>query len=227
MKDFVIVGAGDFADFIVDIIENDMNRNIAAYVIDKKYITEVEYKGKPVYAFEDVGNLFDKKKYTFAIGFLGGKMYEQRWEKFVKLKDMGYELENVIHSSASISKNSIIGEGNILFQYTILSNNSSMGDCNVLCSRANISHDVKVGNANYFAPAATTTGYCEVGNNCFVGVNSALNNKVKIANYTFIGGGLFITNDTNEYDVYVPQKSTPLPRIKSTDFQLFALRRSS
>ncbi|MBQ9609851.1 MAG: hypothetical protein IJV15_10475 [Lachnospiraceae bacterium] len=225
MKDIVMIGTGDFADLISDTIENNMQRNIAAYVIDSKFKTIDTYNDKPVYEFENIEKIFGKDNYSFVIGFIGSKMYTQRYEKYKQLKDMGYELENIIHSTASISKTSCMGDGNIILQYAIIANRGCIGSCNVICPKAYINHDVTVGNANYIAPGFSTTGYSAIGNYCFCGVNSAINNKIKVADYTFIGGGLFISKDTNEYDVYVPPKREPLKRLKSTSFQMFSSRR--
>lgn len=226
MKDIVVVGTGDFSDLVADTIENDNHRNIAAYVVDAKYLKEPTYRDKPVYAYEKVEEIFDKDKYSFVIGFTGKKMYTQRLQKYNELRAMGYELENIIHSTASISKTSTMGDGNIILQFAIIANRGQIGCCNVICPKAYINHDVVMGNANYLAPGFSTTGYSQIGNNCFCGVHSAISNKVKVADFTFIGGGLFITNDTKEYDVYVPPRREPLKRIKSTSFEIFNSRRT-
>lgn len=227
MKDIVVVGTGDFSDLVADTIENDNHRNIAAYVVDAQYLHEPTYRDKPVYAFEDVEKIFDKDKYSFVIGFTGKKMYTQRLEKYNKLKEMGYELENIIHSTASISKTSTMGDGNIILQFAIVANRGQVGNCNVICPKAYVNHDVIIGNANYLAPGFSTTGFSQIGSHCFCGVHSAISNKVKVADFTFIGGGLFISNDTKEYDVYVPPRREALKRIKSTSFQIFSSRRTN
>lgn len=225
-KNIVIVGMGDFSDLIADTIENDLQRDIHAYVVDKKYMKTDLYQGKPVYPFEEIETIFDRDKISFVIGFVGGKMFSQRFDKYKAIKEKGFELENIIHSSASISKNATMGDGNIILQYAIVANRANIGNCNVVCPKGYINHDVTIGNANYIAPGFSTTGYSAIGNYCFCGVNSALNNKVKVADYTFIGGGLFISHDTNEYEVYVPERLEPLKRLKSTSFQMFTSRRN-
>lgn len=226
MKAVVIVGTGDFADLVADTIINDMNRSVAGYLVDSKYMQDNSYKGLPVRPFEEVEKYFPSEKCAMVIGFVGGKMYSQRYEKYEILKSKGYEMLNVVHSSAQISKDSIIGDGNIFLQHTIVAMGTEIGNCNVFTPKSYVCHHVKVGNANYFAPGVSTTGYCEIGNYCFLGVNSAINNKVKVADYTFVGGGKFITDNTHEYDVFVPEKSVPLKRIRSIDFQMFTSRRN-
>ena len=225
MKDFIMIGTGDFSDLIADTIVNDMGRTIAGYVVDRKYLKEDTYRGIPVAAFEEVTEHFPPERYTPVIAFVGSRMYEQRYEKFTQMKSLGYTFENVIHSTASISKESQMGEGNIFLQYSIAAHNSRIGDCNVICPKAYLNHDVKLGNANYLGPGVSTTGYVEIGSNCFLGVNSSYNNKIKVADYTFVGGGIFISHDTQPYEVYAPERSQPIKRIKSIQFQVFTSRR--
>ncbi len=224
-KEFIIVGTGDFADLIADTILNDMHRQIAAYVVDRKYMKETKYNGVPVVAYEEISEKLSVENHSVVIGFIGDKMYRQRYEKYLELKEMGYAMENVIHSTASISLSSELGDGNILLQYAVVAAGASIGNCNVITPRAYVCHHVHMGNANYFAPGVSTSGYVEIGNNCFLGINSSVNNKVKLADYTFVGGGMFITNNTNEYDVYLPQKSMPMKRLRSIDFRIFTSRR--
>ena len=86
MKDFIMVGTGDFSDLIADTIVNDMGRRIAGYVVDRKYLKEDTYRGIPVAAYEEVTERFSPEHYTPVIAFVGGRMYEQRYEKFVQMK---------------------------------------------------------------------------------------------------------------------------------------------
>lgn len=227
MKDFVIIGAGDFADMIWDVISNDMHRNVAGYAVDANYLKEDTCRGLPVAAFEEISEKFPPDRYAAAIGLIGSRMYEQRYEKYLQLKRMGYELENVIHSTASISQTATLGDGNIFLQFTVVGTGSRVGNCNILSPKSYVSHNVQVGDANFFAPSASTTGYVEIGNHCFLGVNSAVNNKAKVADYTFAGGGVFLSGDTKEYEIYLPERSVPMKRIRSIDFQMFTSRRES
>ena len=158
MKSVVIVGTGDFADLVYDTIVNDMNLSVVGYLVDSKYIQENSYRGLPVRPFEEVEKYFSSEEYAMVIGFVGGKMYSQRYEKYKILKSKGYEMLNVVHSSAQISKDSIIGDGNIFLQYTIVAMGTKIGNCNVFTPKSYVCHHVKVGNANYFAPGVSTKG---------------------------------------------------------------------
>lgn len=208
-KQFVIVGAGDFADLVADLIVSEMHRQLAGYAVDQKYLKQDVYHGLPVRPYEEICQYYPPENYTPVIGFVGSHMYDQRYEKYKELKALGYEMENVIHPTAQISSTSRIGDGNIFLPYTIAGTGSRIGNCNFFAPQAYVCHHVTVGDSNYFAPNASTTGYVEIGNNCFLGANSAVNNKVKVADYTFVGGGVFISKDTKPYEIYAPKRSIP------------------
>lgn len=224
MKDFIIYGTGDFADLVENCIINGMDRSVCAYCVDQQYLTETEYHGKPIVAFEEVEKYYSPEQYAMVIGFIGKNMYSQREEKFLAAKQKGYDMENVIHKS-SILEGEYLGEGNIILQNVILAPKSVVHDNNVLCPKTYICHHVHVGSNNYFAPGGSTTGNVEVGNNCFIGVNSSINNKVKVADYTFVGGNLFISRNTKPNEMYLPQRSVAMKNLKSVNFNVFTPNR--
>lgn len=224
MKDFIIYGAGGFADIIEGCIVDGMGRKVAAYCADKKYITEKENNGLPVVAFEDVEKYYDPENYSMVIAFIGKNMYTQREEKYLAAKEKGYEMENVIHKSAILEGESI-GDGNIILQNVVFAPKSVVGNNNVFSVGSYVSHHVSVGNNSYFAGGASTTGYVTVGNNCFLGINSAINNKVTVADFTFIGGNIFISRNTKPYEMYLPQRSVAMKNLKSVNFNVFTPNR--
>ena len=220
MKDFIIYGAGGFSEIIESCIVDGMGRKVAAYCVDKQYISLRENNGLPIVPFEDVEKYYDPMKYSMVIAFTGKNMYMQREEKYLAAKEKGYEMENVIHKSAILEGESI-GDGNIILQNVVFAPKSVVGNNNVFSVRSYVSHHVHVGNNSYFAGGASTTGYVEIGNNCFIGINSSISNKVKVADYTFVGGNIFISRNTKPYEMYLPQRSVAMKNLKSVNFSVF------
>lgn len=54
MRNFIIFGKGDFADILTYIIEEEMQRNVEAYTVSKKFLDIDSYRGKPVVPYEDL-----------------------------------------------------------------------------------------------------------------------------------------------------------------------------
>lgn len=218
MKKFIVCGAGDFADIITDMIENVLDREVACYALDDEYYNISVYNEKPTVPLSEILNKFPPEKYSAVIGFIGQDMYNSKERVFNLLSKMGYDLENLIHKSSTISSNNI-GKGNIILENCVIGYGVKMGNGNIMWPLSAINHHNIVGSFNNFSPCSSTSGNVIIGSHCFLGNNSTYKNKVKIADYTLIGAGAYISHDTEPYDVYVPQQSVLLPNKKSTSFR--------
>lgn len=218
MKPFIVFGTGDFSDIVTYLIENDLERKIAAYVLDDQFIidTHTTYHNKPVIPLSKVESLYSPELYSVAIGFIGKNMFEQREEKFDFFYSRNYELENLIHPSAIMS-NCKMGVGNIILENCVFGFSTKIENCNIAWPLVSINHHGTVGSFNNLSPSMSTSGGVKIGNNCFLGNNSTYKNKICVADYTLVGAGAYITHDTERFGVYVPQRTVQLKK-SSLDF---------
>lgn len=207
MKDFLVFGTGDFADIVSDLIKR-LGRNTAGYILDDAYVSSDSYNRLPVIPLSRLKE-YSTEKYSVAIGFIGGKMYTQRSEKFELIRSLGYELENLIHPSAVLSTDNI-GVGNIILEGCILGFKVKMGDGNIMWPHSVVNHHGVIGSFNNLSPSMSTSGGVTIGSHCFLGNNSTYKNKVVVADYTLVGAGAYIAHNTEEYGVYVPERTVKL-----------------
>lgn len=52
-REIIIFGIGDFADILVEKLKDD-GKHIFAYTVNQKWLRDSEYKGKPLWAFEEL-----------------------------------------------------------------------------------------------------------------------------------------------------------------------------
>lgn len=218
MRDFIIFGKGDFADILTFIIEEEMQRNVAAYMVNKKFLDEDSYHGRPVVPYEEIDQFFNPSNYAVTLGYEAHDMYQTRERIQTELGQKGFWMDNVISNTANLT-NAEIGYGNIIMQNCILAPFSRIGSGNVLWAGAQIQHHNKLEDFNCIAPGAVFSGYVEIGSHCFIGTNAAIKNSVTIADYTLVGAGAYVTEDTEEYDVIVPVRSICLEGKNSLDFK--------
>ena len=216
MKKIIIFGANDLGRLLKYYIMKDETREIAAYTMNKAYITEDCFCGLPVVPFEDVEKHFPPNAFEILIAVGNSKMNKVREKIFGECKTKGYTVASFIHSSCSVHTNDI-GEGNILLENCLLYPFSKLGDGNLLWDHVLISHDCKVGNFNTFSSYADLCGYVTIGNNGYFGKHCILNDRVKIADYTLVGAAAYVKKDTEDYDVVVPARSVVLEHKKSLD----------
>lgn len=218
MNHLLIYGTGKYADIIYWLAHDVLQLQVAAFVLDQKYITTNTYLNKPVVPIEQVIEYYSPDNYDMTIGFIGGNMFTQRREKYELCAKMGYHIPNLIHPSAVIASNVHMGDGNVVFESVTMAPFCDIGIGNIFWNGANISHHAKIGNFGNFATGVSLSGISTIGNNCFLGVNATTKNYIKIADYTLVGAGAYVSHDTNPYDVIVPARSIMLEGKKSTDF---------
>lgn len=217
MRDFIIFGKGDFADILTYIIENEMRRNVAAYMVNKEFLDTGSYHGKPVVPYEEVEMFYRPSDYAVSLGYEAHDMYRTRERLQMELRQKGFWLDNVISNTADLT-NAEIGLGNIIMQNCLLAPFSRIGDGNVLWGGAQIQHHNVVGSFNCIAPGVIPSGYVKIGSHCFIGTNAAIKNNVTIADYTLVGAGAYISENTEKFNVIVPEKSLRLEGKSSFDF---------
>lgn len=216
MKKIIIYGNNEFAKLLKYYIETDSDKNVEGFVVDEKYITEQYIQGIQVVPFEKCEIYYPQDKYEILIGVGYSKMNTIREEIFKKCKNKGYNISSYVHSTAKISDNVKLGEGNIILEDTLIQPFTKIGNGNLIWYKVAIGHDSLIGDFNTFTGMSSISGIVNVGNNCFIGNNATVKDKIKIANYTLIGAGTYINKDTDEYGVYIPQRNIKLDK-KSLD----------
>lgn len=219
MKPFILVGAGQYADYVQHILEKSLGYKVVAFSVTRKFITEGNMKKNdlPIVPFDELPYRFPVTEHNVAIAMLGSDMYQTRQRLFEQCQTWGYELPNIIHPTV-IDQSESIGVGNIIGAGTVFEAFSKIGNGNVFFESSLVSHNAVVGDYNLLASYIVPTGNCIVGNHCFIGAGSVINNRVKVADFTLVGATAFVAKDTKPYDVIVAAKSITLEGKKSTDF---------
>ncbi len=215
MKKFVIYGFGDFADIMEYYLTKDCKREVVAFTADREYCTETSHNSLPVVPFDELISKYSPDQFAVVIGVVGAHMFCDREKIYWAVKKAGYELPNIIHSTASVSAK-VMGDANFIMDNVTIGPFVTMGNNNMIWPNVSIAHHNKIGSNNQFAGCSSTIGMTEIGDNCFIGNNSTIYRK--IASFTFVGAGAYVSSDTKPYEVIVPARSITLENHRSTDF---------
>lgn len=221
MKPFVLVGAGQFAEYVQFILEEQLGETVAAFAVNENYLGSGSPRKNslPIVAYEKLQNMYSPMDYCVAIAFLGNDMFVSREKAFWECKSWGYQLPNIIHPSV-VNQTIEMGVGNIVGAGTVFAPFTKIGNCNVFFDLSFMAHNTTAGDFNLLSTNVTPMGNCAIGSHCYIGGGSTINNKVVLANYTLVGANAFVKKNTKPYDVIVPAKGTTLEGKKSTDFNL-------
>lgn len=216
-KQCVIFGTTNFTAMMRYHLENSGDMHVAAFCLDKAYISEPTFDGLPVVPWEEVSEKFPPSEYSMLIGLGYKRMNDPRKTKSEEAKKLGYTLTSFIHPTATISDNVMMGEGNIVLENTVISYKSSIGNGNIIWSGCVLSHEIKLGDYNYIAPGVTLGGGAVLTDNCFIGMNSVIRGGTVLEDHTLIGAMSFVNFSTKGYDIYVPPRTYKLENKISTD----------
>ncbi|MBP3889386.1 MAG: acetyltransferase [Cellulosilyticum sp.] len=203
-KKVVILGVGSFARELRAYIERDEAYTVVAFCVDKEFVTESE--DLPIISLEDLPRLYpsDEHEVLIAIGY--SKLNTLRQKKFKQIQEMGYTIASYVSKKANINTN-LLGVGNIILDNVRIGFFTKIGDGNIIGDGANIAHDNNIGNFNFLAMSSSIAGNVTIEDYCFIGNNATVRDGVCIKDFTLIGAATYIDEDTQEYQLCIPQKA--------------------
>ncbi len=211
MNKVIIFGTSDNAELAKYYFDNDSDLEVIAFVVDGKYKQEDTFCNLPVVTFEKVKEQFSPSDYLMFITIGYTDMNSAREEKYNQAKKLGYQLANYISSKATVLTDDI-GDNNFILEDNTIQPFVKIGNNNVIWSGNHIGHHGTIGNHCFITSQVTISGRVEVSDNCFLGVNSTFRDHIKIAYKTLVGAHAWISKDTQEYDVFVPQSTKLFPK---------------
>lgn len=200
MDKVVIFGIGDNAELAKYYFENDSKYEVVAFTVDKEYETNELFHGLPVVSFENLEEYYSPEEVMLFIAIGYTNMNEIREIKYLDGKKRGYKFANYLSSRANILTDKI-GENNF-----ILEDNT-------------IQPYVEIGNNCFITSHVVISGRCIIEDNCFLGVNCTIRDQTRIGYKSLIGAGAWISEDTEEYGVYLADVATKIKK-KSTELKI-------
>ena len=222
MTKIVIIGSGGLASEISCFFENTSSGQyqdlyIKGY-IDYEYNIDKYWKryhfDKPV--LNDIENYRITEEEYFVIGIADVKF---RRIVINKIKEKGGRFINLIHPTAIVDRNFIIGTGNIINPYSIISPNVQIGDFNVMTEQSIISHDCIIGNNNIIS-TSTLCGHVKVGDDNFFGIRSTVIPHIDIGNRNIVQAGMVVDKNISDDSVIFhrfKEKVIAIPQEKSKE----------
>ncbi len=213
MKELVIFGIGEQAEVAFYYFDNHSEYTVTAFCVDSGYMTKSELFGRPVVAFETLGEQYPPEEYALFVAIGYSKVNKVREEKYLAAKAKGYDLASYISSKATlytdlIGENCFILEDNTIQPYVRIGNNVTLWSGN------HIGHHAVIGDNCFITSHVVVSGGVEVGRNSFIGVNATLRDHIRIGESNVIGAGALILSDTSENQVYM-EKATDASRVPS------------
>lgn len=105
---------------------------------------------------------------------------------------------NLVHRTARIGTNVLLGTGNIIGAYTCIGADAQIGNFNLIQSYTVIGHDVRIGDWNRIDTHVTCVGGTIIGNETDIYTSVVLNHGVVVENGAHVGACSFVIRRVKE-----------------------------
>jgi len=199
----VLVGGGGHCKVVLDVIKennyydeiciSDLKENIGKEILDIR----IEYTD------DQLENLF-KKGISFAFVSMGKiNINDQRMKLYQKIKNIGFNIPEIISKSSNVSIYSDISEGTFIGKNAIINPGVKIGKNCIINTGAIVEHDCIIGANVHIGPGAVLSGGVTVGENSFIGTGATIIQNTNIIANTLIGAGAVVIKDIARSGVYV------------------------
>lgn len=197
-KKLLLIGGGGHCKSVVDsLLNTTLYKEIS--IIDKGENIGKSILGIPIIGCDDDLLKLYQNGYTDAfitIGSIGNPLI--RVKLFKRLKEIGFNIPNIIDLSAIISRNITLGEGIYIGKSAVINAGSSIGRCAIVNTGAIVEHDCIVSEFCHISPGSILCGEVEIGSYTHVGARSVIRQQVKIGGNTLIGMGSVVLKNIPE-----------------------------
>ena len=108
---------------------------------------------------------------------------------FENLKQADFEIRTLIHPSAVVAPDVVIGEGAQIMAGSVVQPRTVIGDNVVLNTRCSIDHDCHLMAHSFIAPGAVLCDDVKVGDETLIGAGASVIEKIEIGRNVLIGAG--------------------------------------
>lgn len=202
MNSLLIVGAGGHGKVVCDLAKKYYSEII--FADDEKVGSEI-LGCKVKFSVEDALKS-DKRDFIIAIG-----NNRTRKELFLKFIEKGFNPITLVHSSAIIGEEVVIGKGTVVFANAVINPQAKIGVGCIINSSALIEHDCEIGAFTHICPAVKMAGTVKIGQECFIGIGSIIINNLTVESNITVGAGTVVVKDLTDTGTYV---GNPARKIK-------------
>lgn len=195
MKNLIIIGTGavaaEWTQYVKDIDGVQLKGYLEYDYNVKKYYNQYHFKN-PILG--DIDSYTPKKNDIFLLG-----VSHVGFRNLVidTMKAKGAIFATLIHPSAVIADDAIIGEGCAIGPFSEVGPQAVLGDFTQMTSYCAISHDCKLGRNNLFS-SAIVCGHTKIGNDNTFYIKSTVLPNLTIGNRNIIQAGMLVDQNIGD-----------------------------
>jgi sugar O-acyltransferase (sialic acid O-acetyltransferase NeuD family) len=190
----VIVGAGGHARSVIEALRSracgleivactDPNRDLVGQLVD----------GVPVVGDDEhLPQLLAEGVTGACLGVGGVGDNGPRARVFGRLRELGFELPQVVHATAIVAASARLGAGTQVLAGAIVGAAATVGEDVIVNSAAVVEHDCRIADHAHLATASALGGGTIVGEGAHVGIGACVLQGISIGERALIGAGAVV-----------------------------------
>ncbi len=202
MKDVIIIGTGNQAKVVADIVLCSGDNLLGFLTSDRDKDT---FLGKPILGAESD---YVKYKNCCFIVAIGNSTARERISNSME----GVKWYTAIHPTSVISAiNTSIGEGSVVMANAVINPFAQIGRHCIINTHATVEHDNLIEDFAHISVGATLAGTVKIGKRTWVGAGATVIDEMSICNDCMIGAGAVVVKNIETPGTYV---GVPAQKIK-------------
>ncbi|MEI7818263.1 MAG: acetyltransferase [Desulfuromonadales bacterium] len=193
----IILGAGGHAKVLIDSLLT-ASAVIVGIVDPDPALIGVKILSVPVLGGDDVVNEFPNAEILLvnALGSIGLPI--KRKQLFDKFRGIGYKFVKVVHPSAIVASDVVLGAGAQVMAGAVIQTGSRIGINSIINTRASVDHDCIIGDHVHISPGVTISGGVTVGACSHIGTGASVIQGISIGNGCLVAAGAVVTKDISD-----------------------------
>jgi acetyltransferase-like isoleucine patch superfamily enzyme len=220
-KPIVLFGTGKIAEVILYYAEQECGFQVDAFVVDQAYVGAGEWKGKTVYALENLHEHIRPETHDAFVAIGYHNMNQVRAQKVEALQNLGFTLVSILPASANAPKDLKIGFNCFIMPPAILHPCVTIGNDVFIWSGAMVAHHSSIQDHCWITSSANIGGNCQIGEHSFLALNTTVSHGITIGKKCFLGANTLVTKNMEDGQVVIAESAKPI-RLNSTQFLKFS-----
>jgi sugar O-acyltransferase (sialic acid O-acetyltransferase NeuD family) len=205
-RKLVIVGDSAFAEIAYEYFTEDSDYEVAAFSVERDYLTRDSLAGVPVVPFEELVERYPPRGHDVYVATVYTELNRLRTRLAGAAQKRGYRLASYVSSHAFVWRNVEVGEHCFIFENNVVQPFVRLGRNVVLWSGNHIGHHSSIGDNCFVSSHVVVSGFVSIGRNCFLGVNSTFANNLTIGDDVWVGPHVVVTNNVEAGAFLKPAK---------------------
>jgi sugar O-acyltransferase (sialic acid O-acetyltransferase NeuD family) len=199
-KEIILVAAGGHGRSVLDSLL--AAGKIVHGIVDPNLLLGSNIFAIPVLGGDEVLEKISGKDYLLANGIGANPSVLHRADLYCNLLDKSFQFVTVIHPSATVSRESNLGDGCQIMAGAIIQSRVEIGCNAVVNTGAILDHDVVIGAHTFIAPGAVLCGEVAIGIGAFIGAGAILLPGIKVGDHAIVAAGALVRHDVLDGEIH-------------------------